>query len=574
MKDIITYLFKYRKNVVLGILMLLVVDGAQILIPMIIRKAIDRLATGFVGVEDLVFYALVIIMLALVIAIFRFFWRWFIIRTGRLIEERIRNELYHHILRLPARFFMRVKTGDLMAHATNDLDAVRMASSLGIVATTDIIIISTFSLIAMISISPLLTLYAMIPMPLLSFIVLRFGKLIHRRFEAVQRAFSVLTETVREYVSGIRVIKAFSQDKGAINEFAVINRDFVNTNMKLVRVFGLFHPLIMFFATLTTAITLLAGGKDVILNRITIGEFVAFNYYLGMMVWPMIAIGWATNIVQRGAASMKRIKRILNEPPEIVESGLTRKIEGDIEFSNLSFSYNGEPVLKNISFTLRKGMKLGIMGRTGSGKSSLVLLIPRIYEPPAGTLFIDGTDVLEYSLIHLRRSIGYVPQDGFLFSTSIRENIAFGREDATLEEIIKVSKLAGIYEEIMEFPDGFDTIVGERGITLSGGQKQRIAIARALLIDPAILILDDALSQVDAETEALILANLREFMSQRTSIVISHRVSAVMDSDLILVLDNGEIVEAGTHEELLKLQGIYYDFYEMQRFEELIGEGK
>ncbi len=446
MKDIITYLFKYRKNVILGILMLLVVDGAQILIPMVIRKAVDKLATGIVGAEDLLFYALVIIMLAVIIAIFRFFWRWFIIRTGRLIEERIRNELYNHILKLPARFFMRVKTGDLMAHATNDLDAVRMASSLGVVATTDIIIISTFSLIAMISISPLLTLYAMIPMPILSFIVLRFGKLIHKRFEAVQRAFSILTETVREYVSGIRVIKAFSQGQGAIEEFSKINRDFVKTNMKLVKVFGLFHPLIMFFATLTTAITLLAGGRDVILNRITIGEFVAFNYYLGMMVWPMIAIGWATNIVQRGAASMKRIKRILNEPPEIVDKGLKRKIKGDIEFVNLSFSYNGETVLKNISFNLKSGMKLGIMGRTGSGKSTLVLLIPRIYEPPAGSIFIDGIDVREYSLIHLRKSIGYVPQDGFLFSTTIRENIAFGKEHASEEDIIRVSKLAGIYD--------------------------------------------------------------------------------------------------------------------------------
>ncbi len=553
--------------------MLLVVDGAQILIPLVIRKAVDKLATGVVSFKDLLFYALFIIMLAMIIAIFRFFWRWFIIRTGRLIEERIRNELYNHILKLPARFFMRVKTGNLMAHATNDLDAVRMASSLGVVATTDIIIISTFSLIAMISISPLLTLYAMIPMPLLSFVVLRFGKLIHKRFEAVQHAFSVLTETVREYVSGIRVIKAFSQEKGAVEEFSKINSDFVKTNMKLVKIFGLFHPLIMFFATLTTAITLFAGGKDVILNRITIGEFVAFNYYLGMMVWPMIAIGWATNIVQRGAASMKRIKKIMSEPPEVTGS-VKKEIRGDIEFKSLSFSYDGEPVLKNISFSLKKGMKLGIMGRTGSGKSTLVLLIPGIYKPPPGTVFIDGVDVNDYSLLHLRKSIGYVPQDGFLFSATIKENIAFGR-DASDEEIIKVSRIAGIHDEIMEFPDGYDTVIGERGITLSGGQKQRIAIARALLVDPAILILDDALSQVDSETESLILSNLREFMETRTSIVISHRVSAVMDSDLILVLDNGEIVEAGTHEELLKLQGIYYDFYEMQRFEELInGEGK
>ena len=570
MRDIASYLLKYKKNVFIGILMLLVVDGTQIVIPMVIQRVIDRIALGRVTPSGLFKYALIILGLALIIAVFRFLWRWFIIRTARLIEERIRNELYEHILKLPARFFMKMKTGDIMAHATNDLDAIRMSMGIGVVATTDVVIISTFSLIAMISISPKLTLYAMIPMPFLSFVVLKFGKLIHSRFEAVQRAFSNLTETVREYVSGIRVIKAFAQEKGAVEEFSHINRNFVDVNMKLVKVFGLFHPIIMFFATLTTGITLLAGGTSVILNRVTIGQFVAFNYYLGMMVWPMIAIGWATNVLQRGAASMKRVKRILHEEPEPVHLGLKRRIEGDIEFKNLTFSYDGKPILENISFLLERGTKLGIMGRTGSGKSTLVLLIPRIYDPPPGSVFVDGKDVLEYNLISLRKSIGYVPQDGFLFSTTIRENIAFGREDATDEEIEWAAKMAEIYDEIMEFPDGFDTLVGERGVTLSGGQKQRIAIARALLVNPSVLILDDALSQVDAETEAKILANLREFMKERTSIVVSHRVSAVMDADLIIVLENGRILESGTHEELLEQKGIYYDFYEMQRFEELV----
>ncbi len=570
MRDIASYLLKYKKNVVIGVFMLLVVDGAQIAIPVVIRKVIDSIAMGKVTPSGLFKYALIILVLAIVIAIFRFLWRWFIVRTARLIEERIRNELYGHILKLPARFFMKRKTGDLMAHATNDLDAIRMSMGVGVVATSDIIIISTFSLIAMISISPKLTLYAMIPMPFLSYIVLRFGKLIHSRFEAVQRTFAELTETVREYVSGIRLIKAFAQEEGAIKEFSSINRNFVDVNMRLVKVFGLFHPIIMFFATLTTGITLLVGGTSVILNRVTIGEFVAFNYYLGMMVWPMIAIGWATNVLQRGSASMKRVKSILREQPEPVNVGISKKILGDIEFKNLVFSYDGKPILEDISFTVHRGMKVGIMGRTGSGKSSLVLLIPRIYDPPRGTVFVDGEDVLEYNLITLRRSIGYVPQDGFLFSTTIRDNIAFGTDDATDEEIEWAAKMAGIYDEIMEFPDGFDTLVGERGVTLSGGQKQRIAIARALLVDPSILILDDALSQVDAETEALILSNLREFMKERTSIVISHRVSAVMDADLIIVLDNGRIVESGTHEELLALKGIYYDFFEMQRFEELV----
>ena len=568
MRDILRHLLRYKGRLALGLLALLIVDGAQLVIPLILRKVVDLLALGVITPGLLFRYGLFVAFLALIIGVFRFVWRWFIMSTTRIIEMEIRNGLYAHIIKLSASFFNRARTGDLMAHATNDIDAIRFAMGMGLVASADAFIYAVFSLAIMITLSPLLTLYVAIPLVPLIFIVLWFGKAIHRLFERVQASFANLTERVREALSGIRVIKTFVQERGQEKAFREASEDFVRRNMELVKVWGMFHPLLMFLANISMGIVLLAGGRKVIMGNISLGDFVAFTNYIWMLAWPMMAIGWVVNLLQRGSASMKRINRILSIEPDIKEKkdAIDREIEGEIRIERLTFAYPGSerPVLRDITFALEKGKKLGIFGKTGSGKSTLVHLIPRIFDPPEGSLFIDGHDVRDYRLLRLRRSVGFVPQDSFLFSTSIRENIAFGKPDATEEEIIEAAKVAEIYDEIMEFPDGFDTVLGERGVTLSGGQKQRIALARAILLNPPILIIDDALSAVDTETEEKILNNLKKVMAGRTSIVISHRVKAIMDSDLIIVLDNGEIIERGTHEELLEIGGFYKELYELQ----------
>jgi ATP-binding cassette subfamily B protein len=570
-RGLLRLLIQERKRILLGLISLFLVDAAQLVVPLVVRRAVDDLLKGLATSGRLLFLAFLILMLALLIALFRYFWRYFLLGSVRRIEEALRNRLYRHLLTLSPSFYSKRKTGDLMAHATNDIDAIRMALAMGSIGAFDTIVYSTFALTAMIIISPKLTLLTMSPLPLLALTVFFFGRLIHRWFREVQESFSNLTEKVRETLSGIRVVKAFVQERGETEDFSERSEDFVKKNMRLVSIFGLFSPLIMFFANLTLMILLLWGGRLVIFENISLGDFVAFSLYLGMMVWPMIAIGWVTNLVQRGSASLKRIEDLLRTPPDIVEPEKPKEIEirGAIRVRKLTFSYNGgPPVLREIEFEIKEGGRLGIIGTTASGKSTLVQLIPRIFDPPPGTVFIDGVDVRELPLRSLRSSIGFVPQDGFLFSLTIRENIAFGRPDATDEEIERVAKIAEIYDEIMAFPDGFDTRLGERGITLSGGQRQRVALARALLLEPRILILDDALSAVDSETEARILKNLSQFFKGRTSIVISHRVSAVKDSDLILVMDGGKVIERGTHEELLSKEGLYQKIYEMQKIAE------
>jgi ATP-binding cassette subfamily B protein len=569
---LIKFLWEYKGRVVLGLLALFIVDGAQLVVPLIIRRAVDDLATGLILPQNLVKYSLIIVGLAIIVAIFRFFWRYFIIGTARKIEENLRNRIYHHLLKLQASLYEKAKTGDLMAHAVNDVDAVRMALGMGVVASADALIISFFALAAMITISPLLTLYTLLPLPLLTFIVLGFGRMIHKRFRDVQAAFSDLTERVREALSGIRVLKSFVQEKGETEHFKRVNEDFVKINMKLVKVWGIFFPIISFLAGTSLAIVLLFGGRKVVLGDITLGDFVAFSSYLGMMVWPMIAVGWVVNLIQRGTASIKRINIILATKPDIEDTpdSFSPEIEGEILIKNLNFSYDGNSkILEDINIHIKRGMTLGIIGRTGSGKSTLVHLIPRIYDPPSNSIFIDGVEIKRIKIQTLRSSIGFVPQESFLFSTTIKENITFGR-DIDENEVIMAAKLASIYDEIMDFPNGFETPVGERGVTLSGGQKQRIALARAILKNPKILILDDSLSQVDAETEEKILKNLKKNRRGMTTIIISHRVSAIKDSDYIIVMDEGKIIEEGIHEELIKNGGLYQRFYEMQKLEETL----
>ena len=564
-------MLKYKFQILLGVIALLLVDLAQLVIPLIVRRAVDSLRSGNATSGILLHFGLYIMGLALFIAVFRFFWRYFIMGTARKVERDVRNELYYHLLKLSANFFNKERTGEIMAHATNDANAIRMAVGMGIVALSDTFIYSIFSLGAMISISPTLTLYTVIPLPILTIFMLSFGKLIYKLFEDVQRTFSTMTESVREAITGIRVIKGFAQENGQLRDFEKINNSFVVKNMKLVKVWGAFQPVINLFASLSIALLLLVGGRKVILNEISLGDFVAFSSYLGMMIWPMIAIGWVTNLLQRGAASMDRIERILKTEPEITSPPHPRKvkIEGNICVRNLTFGYvPNKPIIYDIDFEIKQGEKLGILGRTGSGKSTIVYLIPRIFDPPEGSIYIDGIDVRSMYLDDLRKSISLVPQESILFSTTIKENLTYGNPDAGEDEIINALKVAEIYDEIMEMPNGLNTQVGERGVTLSGGQRQRLAIARAVLRNAPIFILDDALSAVDAETESRILRNLSDFLKTKTTIIISHRVSALKDCNQIIVLDRGKIVDRGTHEELISREGIYKHIYEMQKLEE------
>ena len=568
-KDLILLVLRYKREIIFGLISLFIVDIAHLIMPLIIRGTIDSLALGIATGSLLTKYALYIIALALIGAFFRYLWRYYIIGSSRKVEQYLRNKLFFHLQSLSASFFDRTKTGDLMARSINDIDAVRMATGPGVARLVDAILFFVFSLAFMLRISPTLTLYTVIPLSFTMIIVTIFGKHIHNRFEKVQKGFADITEQVRESLSGIREIKAFVQEKGKIKEFRKVNEEFVAKNMSLVKVWGMFFPLIMLIGGLATAMVILFGGRKVILNEVSLGDMVAFSTYLGMLTWPLMSIGWVVNLVQRGAASMGRINKILLISPEIKDEkdAIKMDIQGKIEYRHLSFAYpdRKELALKNIDLLIEPGVRLGIVGKVGSGKTTLIQLLLRVYDPPSGHLFIDNVDIRKISLSSLRKDIGVVPQESILFSTSIRENIAFGNSEISEEEIIEIAKRCKIYEEIKEFPHGLDTIVGERGITLSGGQKQRIALARAILMNPRVLILDDAFSSVDTETEEAILQNLKEIMRNRTSIIISQRISSVKDLDFIIVLDEGEIVERGTHEELLNLNGIYANLYERQK---------
>ncbi len=571
------YFVRNRRWLILGFLSLVMVDGLQLIIPRVIKWAVDDLTTVGIARIHLLRYAAYILALAVGIAVFRYFWRYFIMGTSRRIEEALRNRLFAHLQTLSFDFFNQAKTGDLMARATNDLNAVRMAAGMGLVVLTDVIVLGTAAIGFMLYISPRLTAFALMPAPLLTFIVLRFSRVIHRRFEAVQATFSKLTERARENISGMRVVKAYVQEGDEISKFSQVSREYVDKNLRLVKIWGAFFPIIMLFANLGLAIVLLLGGRFVILNSISMGDFVAFTSYLEILIWPIIGLGWVINLVQRGAASMERINTILKTRPTIVDSPHVlsiERIEGRIEFRDLSFSYDDgfEPVLKHIDLTIEPGETVALIGRTGAGKTTLVNLIPRLFDPRSAQLFIDGKEIHSIPLKVLRSSIGYVPQDTFLFSDTVRENIAFGRLDAGNDRVRYVAQTAQIWGEIGEFGKGMDTVIGERGVTLSGGQKQRVAIARALLLDPPILLLDDCFSSVDTDTEALILAELEPLVESKTAILVSHRISTVKRADRIYVLEGGRVVEEGTHAHLLSLGGLYNSIYLKQQLESQIEE--
>ena len=549
--------------------------------PWILKFAIDDLAdaTTVVTRGDLAFYAGLLLGVALLGGCFRFLMRRIIIGVSRDIEYDLRNDFFAHLQRLPLGYFQAHRTGDLMSRATNDLSAVRMMVGPALMYSVSTGLIFMVATVVMLSIDVRLTLIALIPLPFVSLSVKYFGTAIYRRSERIQAQLSDLSAVVQEALAGVRVVRAYGREDVELERFQRANQEYVERNRLLIQLQGLFYPSLAFFLGLGALLVLWLGSRQVIVGRITIGEFVAFNAYLVMLSWPMIAFGWVTNMLQRGMASWTRMREVLDVEPSITDASAEpgfrspADIRGSVELRNLTFAYNGEPVLDQISVKIEPGQTLALLGATGSGKSTLLSLLPRLHEPPPGTVFIDGVDVRHIPLAVLRGAIGYVPQEPFLFSDTLGDNVAFGarrealRVHAERDLISRAVAIARLDKDVSEFSSGYDTIVGERGITLSGGQKQRTAIARALMVDPRILILDDALSAVDTYTEEEILSRLRETSRQRTSIIVSHRISTVREADLILILDRGRVVERGTHDDLLARDGLYTDLFKKQLLE-------
>jgi ATP-binding cassette subfamily B multidrug efflux pump len=567
LKDLFGFLLKYKRRVILGVLFLLIVDGSHMIIPWVLKFVIDDIGSLPLS-HPLWFYASIILGFGFLVIIFRYLWRLLIIGASRMVEKDIRNDFYRRLMSLGARFYHKTDTGDVMARATNDVKAVQEAAGFGVVIAADILFMGIFALAMMFYISRPLTLYTLAVGPFIAFITYYFGKMIHIKFESSQEGFSLLSGKAREFIKGILIIKNYAQEKEAVRDFNEINREYLVRSMGLIKYWAGFRPAIFFLASVAFAIVLFFGGRSVIGGNITLGSFVAFFYYLDLLIWPMVAIGIVVNIIERGTASLKRLSRILSLEPEIKNTGKERIEKGFIELRNVYFSYNGAPVLKRINARFEPNKKTAIVGTTASGKSSMVNLLWRNFDTEG--IFIDGKPIQDFFLENLRRSVGLVPQATILFSTTIRDNISFGTPQIAEEKIISAAKKAEIYDELMELPGGLDTLLGERGTNLSGGQKQRIAIARALILDPPILIFDDALSSVDSHTEKAIMENIADFLRNRTSIIISHRMSAIQDADEILVMENGEIVERGTHKQLIKNKGLYTRLYERQKLEELL----
>jgi ATP-binding cassette, subfamily B, multidrug efflux pump len=566
------YLWRHRGGLALGMGSLVVRDVLHAALPLVIRSAIDSLTRGFR--LSLVFeFAALLILLSAVKGVFQYWMRVIVIGISRDIEYELRNDLFSHLVGLSSDFYGKYRTGDVMARATNDLNAVRMMLGPGLMYSTETFFLSLFTIAVMVVTDWKLTLICLIPAPVISVVVILFGSQIHDRFETIQKMFSDISSRVQENLSGVRVIRAYTQERAEIRKFETLNQAYVHENIRLARLSALFMPLLQALIAGGFLLVLFAGGYQLLEHRISLGSFVMFNTYMGMLVWPMIALGWVVNLMQRGSASWSRIMELMREKPGIAAPERSRLIsprgaDGALRFSSVAVRYPAGDALRNVDLEIEGGSTVAIVGHTGSGKSTLVSLIPRLIDPTDGVVSLDGVNVRDLDPAWLRQQIGFVPQETFLFSTTLAENIAFGVEHASPVEIARAADLAGLAPDIAGFPAGYETMIGERGLTLSGGQKQRVAIARAVLRNPRILILDDALSSVDTLTEERILTSLADVMRGRTTILISHRVSTVRAAQRIFVIEHGEIVEQGTHAELIGNGGYYADLYQKQLLEE------
>lgn len=582
LKPLFRYMARYRWGYLWGSLSLMATNGLKVLLPQVLGHAINEL--NHLGPDPtamrrmILYYAGLVVAIAVVSGIFLYASRWILIGISREIEFDLRNDLFRQLELQDPGYYQRYRTGDIMARMTNDLNAVRQLLGPAIMYSANTILFSVGALYFLLRISPWLTLVALAPMPIVSVLIQYFGARIHERFERIQASFSEITAHAQENFSGARLVRAFAREESQIASFEKANQSYIGRALRLVQLMGMLWPTLEFVLGIAMMITLVAGGRLVLQHRINVGDFTAFNTYMVLLTFPIIAVGWVVNLFQRGTASVKRIDEILRSKPEIddrdVNSAISRDLvlRGEITFRNLSFAYGDKTILHNINLHVPAGSTLAIVGPTGSGKTTLINLIPRLLDVDEETLLIDGLPIREYPLETLRRNIGVVPQETFLFSETIRENLCFGAPGATDEQIMEAAEAAYIRQEFTEFPAGFETIVGERGLTLSGGQKQRTSIARALLRHPRILILDDALASVDTYTEERILQGLRDYTRRHegrtTTILISHRISTVRDADQIAVLAHGHIIELGTHEELLALGGHYATLHEKQLLEE------
>ncbi|WP_108669303.1 ABC transporter transmembrane domain-containing protein [Peribacillus acanthi] len=575
--DLKWFFIQEKKSYISGTLLLLFVALLTLVPPKIIGKTVDAISRGELSLKDIYIYMSILVVTGCVMYVLRYYWRIMIFGSAVKLARQLRSKLFHHFTEMPQSFYQKRRIGDLMAHATNDLQAIQATAGSGVLTLVDSLATGGFVIMAMLFIDWKLTLICLIPMPFMALLTNYYGTLLHKRFHKAQEAFSNLNDKTQESISGIRVIKTFGQEKEDIGSFTKKSKEVVEKNIAVAKVDSLFDPTISIIVGISFFLSIAFGSRLVLNNQLSIGELVSFSTYLGLLIWPMLAFGWLFNIVERGRASYDRVMDLLSIKPEIIdkEEPVINSPTGHIHYQLQEFRYPGEdePVLKDIHFTIQQGETLGIVGRTGAGKTTLMKLLIREFEGFSGTIQYGKHEIQAYTLDALRRSIGYVPQDHFLFSASIKDNIAFSKADIDTSRIENAAMLAHIHDDIIHFSEGYQTLVGERGVSLSGGQKQRISIARALLMDPEVLLLDDSLSAVDAKTERIILDHLKRERDGKTTMITSHRLSAIKHANLILVLDQGRIIQRGTHDQLMANEGWYKDMYTQQQLELLVEHG-